>query len=649
MRTSKSVGAVVFLVAAAVGGVVAYQQSSGAPKSGTATTLSSASSSSSVGARASRATPGTGSAGSIRARTFKPAMQRVYAVTSTQSTQLLGGGGKNASASAVSTRLEGELGLSYVENSGSLVRLRGTLGTPKLTVTDGTGKPLDAGRVGIVEHDLAAPFFITLDENGEVHDLHVHKGMVSLARGLVRSLASTMQVVDREGATWKEREQDTTGEYEATYVRGGNAIANLASLSLSKTKNKYTRLAGPNGLVPLTHDTEARVSATSELVLDGAGWLQTLHAKEDLSIQPGSRMPSAHATSETTLTVVGTQDDPTALGSFQRDLDALEDAAAATAAENLAAQKQSDELLVAGATLTTLTKALAAVRQGDSASKATLEARMSALLRLDPTAAGAAATRIRNGAPHEQADSLIAAMGGSGTPEAQRALTQVLEDTNVSTDARTASAMALAGTQAPTAETAEALQRASNDHDPDVSHTSSLALGGVAREMRESDPTTASSSVDALLTKLDGAASTEDNVVLLRALGNAGDPRVLPYAERAMANSDPVVRMAAVAAVRYLTRGGADTLVGEAMTHDGDEDVRQEAVSTATYRPLDAQLAPLAEVLRHDVMEKVRLEAIRTLAPVHRGNAEVESLLHEIAKSDPSTDVRALATAALAI
>jgi HEAT repeat protein len=197
--------------------------------------------------------------------------------------------------------------------------------------------------------------------------------------------------------------------------------------------------------------------------------------------------------------------------------------------------------------------------------------------------------------------------------------------------------------QTPHHASLEAVRRAMHDRDPEVASASTLAAGNLARQLAENDPDTAKDVVGDLLARLDRAASVDEQVLVLRALGNSGDLRVLPYAERFLMSSADVVRAASCDALTFVKSEAADNMLVRALSRDESEMVRGSAVRVSAQRPFEAYFAPLARVLGEDPAASVRLAAVERLGLAAQDPRVLEVLRR--AMQDANEDVRNAATA----
>src|SRR5262249_16226560 len=138
------------------------------------------------------------------------------------------------------------------------------------------------------------------------------------------------------------------------------------------------------------------------------------------------------------------------------------------------------------------------------------------------------ARKVAAGMEPRAAGRIIGALGEAGTKPAQHELADLLGSQTLSEDARAHAAIALGTTKTPTAETLAVLDAASQRDDGDVSATATLASGNAAFRLRDVDPNASNAEVDDLIQRYRAAPDDDTRVLLLRALGNTGDPRIEP-------------------------------------------------------------------------------------------------------------------------
>ena len=148
-----------------------------------------------------------------------------------------------------------------------------------------------------------------------------------------------------------------------------------------KVKSKYLRGRGAKGLVP-RNDGEYAVQSSNDLVVDGSGWPRSVAEDEALNIELGASKVRAvnKATAkllaiESRLELVGTMNDAE-----------VESEAVSEAAAFAGSRVQADRGLVGGRTFQVIAADFTSP-EADGSSHA--RARLSALMRLDPSAVGA--------------------------------------------------------------------------------------------------------------------------------------------------------------------------------------------------------------------------------------------------------------------
>ncbi len=272
-----------------------------------------------------------------------------------------------------------------------------------------------------------------------------------------------------------------------------------------------------------------------------------------------------------------------------------------------------------------------------------MRARIAALLRIDPTAADEARRALLSVARPAEVAALVGALAEAGGARCQCALVDVTAASTLSSDQRAQALTSLALVERPTAETVRALDRMADARD--VGGPAMLALGAAGGAAREGGAPWADEAFEALVRRLDRATSDDDVTLALDALGNTGDPRLVPLAERAMSNPSATVREAAVAAVRLVRTPEADAFVASRLRARDDVASRVGAIRAAAFRALDPLGDALGALLGDDPVAAVRARAVSMLGPRQREQAMAGELLLRAAGSDPDDDVREAARA----
>lgn len=464
---------------------------------------------------------------------------------------------------------------------------------------------------------LGVPYTFTIGSDGRLLALQFPKDLDPDSRMVLTALAATSQIADGgAAAAWSAIETDSLGPYEATYTRVGSQI--------TKTKLAYRKAGEPIAVRVLASKTA--------IALRADGWAESIEQRESLDV--GFDKASVAVAGTTTLRHLG-----------ERRIVALTPPGlevVAIDAMSTAARDQDDRELLDGATLVDLIAVLNSVRDDGNASAHTY-LRMVALFRLDPEAARGAGEQLLGGKlDPRDAQAVIGALGEAGTPVAQQALSKVVDTQAVVSEQRVAGALSLGLTEAPLPSTIETLAAAATSTDPELSATATLAQGNAAMRLAASDAAAATRQLEELLARLEHAGDVSDRVILLRALGNTGDPRILPALELALRSPSDVVRAAAAESLRLIPDGRADALI-IATLEDGSPIVRTSAVFAAAHRRLDPTAHALAIHAKGDVDSSVRRAIVELAGQRMNELPSLRPIVVHAAERDADADVREIA------
>jgi HEAT repeat protein len=558
-------------------------------------------------------------------RAFRIGLHRSYALRTTTTTTL-------GEGQSITIGLRAELHLAYADATDRGERLRFELRGAKLD--GGAAGAFDPERARGLETELALPFFVTMRRDGHVVELLVPRAATSIVASLRKHVATLVQYESRREDTWDTSESDTSGVFHARYdVRGAELL---------RTKDRYERILTPSGLVASSGVVTQAVQGKASFALDDERWPTTLRVDERATTSSnGMNLRDIVSTRVDELRFVSREDDRGALGSAIREGAAYE-IVTLESLELFAEQRRlADEGVVKGRSYAAL---LGGLDTNDEEEAVAVAHAMSAYLRLHPEETPAAAARLRR--YDMGAKRLFGALADVGTPEAHEALTDVLRDRKADRGAREDAAMSLSLAENPMRESLHALRAATRDADPDVASASTLAAGNVARKLGESDPDAARDVVTELLQRLEASRDPGEQTLLLRALGNAGDARVVPLAARFLASATSIVRHAACDALTFVRDPSADALLGQTALRDEDADVRVGAIRVSGMRAFDAYASVLQEVVTRDPMTSPRLAAVERLGRA-MPDARAVALLRIVAERDSDEDARAAASAIL--
>ncbi len=210
-------------------------------------------------------------------------------------------------------------------------------------------------------------------------------------------------------------------------------------------------------------------------------------------------------------------------------------------------------------------------------------------------------------------------------------------------DAPTRAAIARGDTRDPTPQDLDELGRAFDLQTGDARRAAAYALGRAIGRVHAQQPASAAAAIDDLLGRFDPAAATDDQVLVLRAIGNAGTRDALDVVDLALTSLVPDVRRAAARALRHVPGSEADDRLREIMLGDRDRDVRVEAVRTAGARRTEVSNEAVAMVATDDADAWVQIAAVHALGrAVTRSDAAAEAL-REVAAHAELGQLRAVA------
>lgn len=265
------------------------------------------------------------------------------------------------------------------------------------------------------------------------------------------------------------------------------------------------------------------------------------------------------------------------------------------------------------------------------------------LLKLQPDALARAMQLLPTLSP-DVAGLLLSAIGGTELPQAQAFLAWMFADPAQAVELRQSAAWAMVQVREPALDVVQrfaATLAADRPFDAGVA-AGVLALGTMSGRIAA---TARPAAVEQLLA-LEGQAERHGALAnWLEALGNAGQPEGLAAAQRHQHSDDPMVRTAAVSAVRSVAGDAALALL-LAGAADAEPMVRARAVELLAERPEAPAFGKIAQVLGQDVEARVRLTAVQVLAG-QVAVPQVAQLLQRTAAGDADPEVRAAAQAAL--
>ena len=466
---------------------------------------------------------------------------------------------------------------------------------------------------------LDRPFSFHQDRQGYATDFAFAPGLPEDTRVLLRQTVSRLQVAlsNRGAETWKTRERDGLGRFRAVYVWG-------PGLSLRKEKLEY-----------LPGDTLVRevVESETELrLLAGAAGVAEVRGREVIrGREEGLGHGEESVSFEATLVegerrfgswaeFVAMRDRPFAPAPA-RGAVAVAPAGLREALVVFDVSFETDRAAAEGAVLAWLRAGAGApdelVRWLDECSRGRVS--------LDPARQAV----------------LFRLLAEAGTPAAVDALIRGASDNSFASRTRRLAIGHMGAVAAAEPRQVEALLRIASDSgaDADLAGMALLAVGALGhREL--SSGALASRVATELGARFEAAADSRERTRVLEAIGNTGNPALLPTVRVGLGDADPGVRAAAARALRRVEGDEVAPLLLRRYAEDRDPAVRAAVVETLGGRAPTEELLAWArgEALRARD-EETRLALVDWLGANVAGSSENEAVLRRLLASNPGRRV----------
>ena len=330
---------------------------------------------------------------------------------------------------------------------------------------------------------------------------------------------------------------------------------------------------------------------------------------------------------------------------------ALSQKGAATLVDAREAATADEEILFArntlgDDTLESLRAALEILPEGDGGARARLARKFHALALLQPGTAGALADLIRG----SKADSferlaITGALAESGTPEAQRALMDLIGDQTLAVSLRATVVGSLHGVKTPTSETLRQLQATrQKETEPDLRSMQGLLVGTLAGRLPPSEEGVKEETLGGLRQALADADRPTRARFVLAQLGNSADVSVKDAILRRFADADASVRAAAARALRQIPGEDVDTALAARFPTE-EPTVQQAIIEGLSFRaPKSDLVRSVASAARRSPEHAVRREMILALVKWDRDGLPVKDELTRFMASEKSGSLRKLAS-----
>jgi HEAT repeat protein len=264
-------------------------------------------------------------------------------------------------------------------------------------------------------------------------------------------------------------------------------------------------------------------------------------------------------------------------------------------------------------------------------------------LRADSNALATIGRHARSGKLQQ---SVMHALAREGSSEAQRVLSDLIQNQQRPVRERQDALEALAWTEQPNETSLSALDEARTDTEPDIRNAAALAYGTSIHHQQKHDANAAAQRSGQLASQLAIASTPEQAMALLGTLGNIGDSARAEAILALTRSPDPLLRSTAYRALRLIRTREVDLALVRGMTSDPDAAVRESALFAAGMRPVESTFAGIEQVCRTEAVSGLRSDAMSILGTALEQGAsgEVVELLDWISEHDPDPELRGRAT-----
>jgi hypothetical protein len=441
---------------------------------------------------------------------------------------------------------------------------------------------------------LAAPFRIDLGRDCRFEEIAFSPSSEARVASQLEALVRSMEIVLPVAPVrqWSVRQEDALGSYQGHYrLEAGGAPAGSTGPVISRRRLRYLAFRVPAPVPKVGGPTAEILSSQARATLDGGGrWLVALSSQDHIKISLGERL-LVELTGSLQFQRIDGAPLPRLAGLRTDGLtDGFVGRSALEAGGGSPEPKGLNDALAAldlkGA-LADFERRLGSGRGGLHDGVATL----AGYLLRRPGAIAELMKGLRDGSIDPRLHSAIfLALERTGSPQAERALTEGVVDGRLGGVDRMRAAAALADVPHPSRQVVEALVAgtrsgaASGTEAEEVSRSALLALGSLDHNTATSDPELAGRARDALGARLRAGPPPEELVADLDAAGNAGDPLLLPALERYTEDPSPLVRLHAAGAYRRAEGDADEARLTAWLRGEPDPRVRRAIVASLAER-----------------------------------------------------------------
>jgi len=438
------------------------------------------------------------------------------------------------------------------------------------------------------DKNLLEPFLLTLENGAKIDDIYFSNALSDQEKKQLFGLVYNFQIAFKKDAkNWVESERNANGQYKANY----SLIENNNSLVIQKENIEYTSYSSQESEIEIL---KSEISAT----VDKKSWLQSLNFKEEeLFSARGKVMMRAQFTTE--LHRVQNINNAMLLHDFAnaKELRKYLNSSATKSHNDI---KPIDKL----STKEAVASFFGCMKDG-KCNFLDIARNLKAYLLEHPDAYNDVLNMIKDDKYSKYHHRIINMLRDLGTPEAQRALVDIVKGDGFNQSNKTQAAVSIGFLAEPTDETIESLQklRASGVLGEQENIASYYALGNIASSSEEAYEKIAPS----LIEDLKNSNSVADTVNALGALENTENNDIIKYVTPHLEDSNNAVRRGAVEALRLTNAPEAtEALYNQLQKENYDLVVNSIAFSLAKKKDL-----------RPEIIKEV---AIKTVQKIKKSN-----------------------------
>jgi HEAT repeat protein len=247
---------------------------------------------------------------------------------------------------------------------------------------------------------------------------------------------------------------------------------------------------------------------------------------------------------------------------------------------------------------------------------------------------------------------LYLALELAATPEAQTALTSIINSPEWSERDAIRAIVALAGINNPSQETLVALWDTANNHEKNqLASTATFSLGSMGSRMNKHGHPEYPQLRDNLLAAAYASSNTQQKATYLYALGNTRDPNVAEDISSFLVDEQAHVRRAAALSLGVTQNPNSSEVLVQQFQQENHSAVRGAIAESLTALPLsDSTIAmqAVSKALQKEKDEKARYSMALFIGKHLSEHPQYRSQLQNLIRHEPSKRVRQVAAEALA-